>query len=191
MERYRLADLVSATGVTPRTIRFYIAEGLLPPPEGAGPAAVYTTAHHDRLLLINRLKDRYLPLREIRRRLAPMTDDEVRTELQQLAEVAPAAPEGGAAMMSQQASAAAVDYLDEVLGRRVPPAAGNPIVPPVYFPPAPFPVPRPPAPTPAREHWQRITLADGVELHVREDRLREAIPLDALVRQARKLLGEA
>src|SRR3954451_23538388 len=130
MERYRLADLVSATGVTPRTIRFYIAEGLLPPPEGAGPAAVYTTAHHNRLLLINRLKDRYLPLREIRRRLAPMTDDEVRAELQQLAEAAPAAPEGGAAMISQQASASAVDFLDEVLGRRVPP---------VYFPPAPFP----------------------------------------------------
>ena len=35
-----------------------------------------------------------------------------------------------------------------------------------------------------------VFLADGVELHVRDDRLREAIPLDALVRQARKLLGE-
>jgi DNA-binding transcriptional MerR regulator len=191
MERYRLADLVSATGVTQRTIRFSIAEGLLPPPEGAGPAAVYTTAHRDRLLLINRLKDRYLPLREIRRRLALMTDEEVRGELQTPAESAPAAPGGGATRMPQQSSAAAVDYLDEILGRRAPQEAVKPSVPPTYFPPAPFPVPRPPLPAPAREHWQRITLADGVELHVREDRLREAIPLDALVRQARKLLGEA
>lgn len=184
MERYRLADLVSATDVTPRTIRFYIAEGLLPPPEGAGPAAVYTTAHRDRLLLINRLKGRYLPLREIRRRLAPLTDDEVRAELQQLAEAAPPAPGEGAAMTPQPAGTAAVDYLDEVLGHRAPRETGKPGLPPAYF-------PRPPAPTPAREHWQRITLAEGVELHVREDRLREAIPLDALVRQARKLLGEA
>jgi DNA-binding transcriptional MerR regulator len=191
MERYRLADLVSATGVTQRTIRFYIAEGLLPPPEGAGPAAVYTSGHHDRLLLINRLKDGYLPLREIRRRLAPMTDDEVRAELRQLAEATPAAPGGGAAMMPQQASAAAVDYLDEVLGRGGAREVARPVPPPVYFPPLPYPAPRPPAPAPARERWERIVLADGVELHVREDRLREAIPLDALVRQARKLLGES
>lgn len=189
-ERYRLADLVSATGVTQRTIRFYIAEGLLPPPEGAGPAAVYTRAHRDRLALINLLKDRYLPLREIRRRLAPMTDDEVRAELRQLAEVAPAASQGGAAMMPQQASADAVDYLDEVLGRRAVREPTRPTLPPVYFPPQPYPAPRPPLPAPARERWERIVLADGVELHVRDDRLREAIPLDALVRQARKLLGE-
>src|SRR3954447_24714796 len=98
MERYRLADLVSATGVTQRTIRFYIAEGLLPPPEGAGPAAVYTTAHHDRLLLINPLKDRYLRCGEPRRRLPRMPDDGVRADLGKWAEAAPAARGGGAAM---------------------------------------------------------------------------------------------
>jgi hypothetical protein len=31
----------------------------------------------------------------------------------------------------------------------------------------------------------------GWKLHVRADRLREAIPLDALVRQARELLDES
>jgi hypothetical protein len=36
----------------------------------------------------------------------------------------------------------------------------------------------------------RVALAEGVELHVREDRLREVGPLEALIRQARKLLGE-
>ncbi len=39
MKYYRLNELTGTTGVTPRTIRFYIAEGLLPPPQGAGPAA--------------------------------------------------------------------------------------------------------------------------------------------------------
>lgn len=183
MERYRLAELADITGVTQRTIRFYIAEGLLPPPEGAGPAAVYTAAHRDRLALINGLKERYLPLREIRRRLATLTEPEVRAELQQIAAAPPPAPAATPPIAGN-----ALAYLDDVLsrGQRVPPAAGRPAA---GMPPA-TPYPKPSAIAPAREHWERITLADGVELHVRVDRLREAIPLDALVRQARKLLGE-
>ncbi|HEY8598253.1 MAG TPA: MerR family transcriptional regulator [Thermomicrobiales bacterium] len=158
MERYRLADLADLTGVTQRTIRFYIAEGLLPPPEGAGPAAVYTAVHRDRLALINGLKERYLPLREIRSRLATLTEAEIRAELQQIAAEPPPDP------------------------ATTPPAA----LPPSEFTPYPKPIPI----AHAHERWERITLSDGVELHVRADRLREAIPLDALVRQARKVLGE-
>jgi DNA-binding transcriptional MerR regulator len=81
MDFYRLAELAELTGLTPRTIRYYIVEGLLPPPQGAGPAAVYTAAHRDRLRLITALKARYLPLREIRRRLAALSDAQVRAEL--------------------------------------------------------------------------------------------------------------
>ncbi|MBL8128342.1 MAG: MerR family DNA-binding transcriptional regulator, partial [Chloroflexia bacterium] len=33
-----LADLTEAADVSTRTVRYYIAEGLLPPPEGAGPS---------------------------------------------------------------------------------------------------------------------------------------------------------
>ena len=184
MERYRLVELADLTGVTQRTIRFYIAEGLLPPPEGAGPAAVYTAAHRDRLALINGLKDRYLPLREIRRRLATLTDAEIRAELQQIA-VAPLPGQDA----TTPAATNALDYLNDVPGRkpRGVSGAGTPAAGAV---PSPAPYPKPAAITPERERWERITLADGVELHVRADRLREAIPLDALVRQARKLLGE-
>ncbi|MCC6705677.1 MAG: MerR family DNA-binding transcriptional regulator, partial [Thermomicrobiales bacterium] len=35
-ERYSLQELSDAAGVSPRTVRYYIAEGLLPPPEPAG-----------------------------------------------------------------------------------------------------------------------------------------------------------
>jgi DNA-binding transcriptional MerR regulator len=170
MERYRLTELTNITGVTQRTIRFYIAEGLLPPPEGAGPAAVYTAAHRDRLALINVLKERYLPLKEIRRRLATLTEAEIRAELQQSTAELPLTEPSIPAV-----SAATIDYLDSLLDsrpRNVLPADAVRAV------------------ASVREHWERITLADGVELHVRADRLREAIPLDALVRQARKLLGE-
>lgn len=69
-EQYRIAELAQRTGVTPRTIRYYVAEGLLPPPTGAGPQRFYDPNHLLRLEAIQRLKEQYLPLAEIRRRLA-------------------------------------------------------------------------------------------------------------------------
>lgn len=69
---FTIDDLTAQAGVTVRTVRYYIGEGLLPPPLGAGPGTRYTREHLDRLLLIGALKDRYLPLREIRRQLQGM-----------------------------------------------------------------------------------------------------------------------
>lgn len=79
--RMSLRELTDAAGVSIRTVRYYIAEGLLPPPEGSGPASAYGEAHLDRLRLIHRLKEAYLPLKEIRRRLAGLDDDGVRAIL--------------------------------------------------------------------------------------------------------------
>jgi DNA-binding transcriptional MerR regulator len=76
-----LGELTEEADVSVRTVRYYIAEGLLPPPAGAGPASAYTPGHLDRLRLIHRLKAAYLPLKEIRRRLAGLNDDEVRAVL--------------------------------------------------------------------------------------------------------------
>ena len=80
-ERMSLAELTEAADVSVRTVRYYIGEGLLPPPEGAGPGSAYSTGHLDRLRLIQRLKAAYLPLKEIRRRLAGLGDDDVRALL--------------------------------------------------------------------------------------------------------------
>jgi DNA-binding transcriptional MerR regulator len=80
-ERLTLGELTEAADVSVRTVRYYIAEGLLPPPEGSGSASAYTRGHLDRLRLIQRLKEAYLPLKEIRRRLAGLSDDEVRSLL--------------------------------------------------------------------------------------------------------------
>lgn len=66
---YSLTELADAADVSTRTIRYYISEGLLPPPEGHGHASRYTSAHLTRLRQIAALKARYLPLREIRNRL--------------------------------------------------------------------------------------------------------------------------
>lgn len=76
--RWTLAELTQEAGVSVRTVRYYIAEGLLPPPDAHGPRAFYTQGHLDRLLLIDRLKAHYLPLKEIRRRLSALDDTEIR-----------------------------------------------------------------------------------------------------------------
>ena len=64
-----IAELAQRAGVTPRTVRYYVAEGLLPPPGGRGQRRAYGQGHLDRLDEIRELKAAYLPLHEIRRRL--------------------------------------------------------------------------------------------------------------------------
>ena len=59
---WTLKTLCKVAGVSPRTVRYYIQQGLLPPPDRAGPGATYGQGHVDRLLLILRLKDQHLPL---------------------------------------------------------------------------------------------------------------------------------
>jgi len=92
-EEMGLTELVEAAGVSVRTIRYYIAEGLLPPPLSAGPRAAYTPEHLDRLRLIARLKDAYLPLREIRRRLRGLDAGAVRALLNEVSEDSTETPE--------------------------------------------------------------------------------------------------
>ncbi len=69
METYDIGELAALTEVTRRTVRYYVAEGLLPSPGGGGQQRTYTREHLLRLRAIKRLKDAYLPLDEIRRRL--------------------------------------------------------------------------------------------------------------------------
>jgi len=74
---YSLGDLARLADVTPRTVRYYVALGLLPSPEAAGPATRYGEGHLARLRLIRRLQREHLPLAEIRIRLERMADDEI------------------------------------------------------------------------------------------------------------------
>lgn len=74
---YSLADLARLADVTPRTVRYYVAQGLLPSPDAAGPATRYSEGHLARLRLIRRLQRDHLPLAEIRERLEQMSDAEV------------------------------------------------------------------------------------------------------------------
>ena len=68
-----LAELAEETGIPARTIRFYIARGLLPSPQQAGRGATYGGAHRKQLLEIKKLQARGLTLNEIARALGGET----------------------------------------------------------------------------------------------------------------------
>jgi DNA-binding transcriptional MerR regulator len=160
VESMSISELAEAAGVTPRTIRFYVAEGLLPPPGGAGVNREYTGEHLLRLRAIRRLKDAYLPLGEIRRRLPSMSLDELRAIAEQPEPPPPAT---------------ALEYLAGVMppirprqaerSMAAPPAGATP--PPIA--PAPAAAPMRSSAPPSSE-WQRIELAPGIELHARVSR---------------------
>ena len=65
-----LADLAKQSGVPGRTIRFYIARGVLPGPAKAGRGASYGGEHLERLAEIERLQAKGMTLREIARHLS-------------------------------------------------------------------------------------------------------------------------
>lgn len=58
-------------GVSRRTVRYYVQEGLIPPPRGLGRAATYGRAHLERLLRVKELQERGLTLEEVRREVEP------------------------------------------------------------------------------------------------------------------------
>ena len=191
--QYTLQELATAAGVSIRTIRYYIGEGLLPAPVGSGPQSHYTQSHFNRLRAIGLLKDRYLPLREIRKSHSGLDDEEIEriiathegtaepSPLDADVEGAPAMPAAAPLRISEAPDAMydALSYIDTALERgqarrevrrgaireerRV--DRGE------------------------RDVWRKIEVAEGVEILVRDDlyrRRREQI--DWLVDWAKKVV---
>ncbi len=79
-----LKELVKAAEVSERTIRYYIQEGVLPPPQGAGPGSRYGLEHLTRLSLVRRLKAALLPLSQIKQLLSELTSDQLEQIADQL-----------------------------------------------------------------------------------------------------------
>jgi DNA-binding transcriptional MerR regulator len=172
--------LSERTGVSVRTIRYYLAENLLPPPQGRGVAAVYDTGHRNRLLLIRRLQDAHQPLAAIRRQLEALDDAGVAAALAE-----PLAPTP-AAQVADAASAS--DYVRKVLAAtragRAPQRArdGATAVAPSSAAPGPAEL--------ARSTWERIILHPDLELHVRRPLARaDQRRLEALLAEAERLFG--
>jgi DNA-binding transcriptional MerR regulator len=64
-ERRTLAELAEASGVPARTIRYYIARGVLPPPLVVGRGACYAEEHLERLARIQALQSQGQTLGQI------------------------------------------------------------------------------------------------------------------------------
>jgi DNA-binding transcriptional MerR regulator len=171
---YSLDDLTSLAGVTVRTVRYYIAEGLLPPPLSRGRGAAYSHDHLERLLLITRLKEEYLPLKEIRHRLQGMSPDEVGAVLHG----------AGPASELREDDASAASYIEAALrSERIARHDARP--------------PRQ-SPKVAIRHdakdqaWRRLRISRDAELLIAEDAYRRREKqVDAAVTWIRRILDES
>ena len=74
----KLDELASRAGVSPRTVRYYIQRGLLPPAEFRGPDTAYDERHLQALRAIKRLQEEYLPLDAIASALEGKSEAELR-----------------------------------------------------------------------------------------------------------------
>lgn len=176
-----IEELAGLAGVSVRTIRFYITEGLLPGPGARGKQASYGEEHILRLRLIRRLADERVPLAEQKERLAGLTTTEVRDLLAE-------AEERQEERVEARDAPSPKEYIATLL-RQAKSARPRPSIPPSAPPPS---APPPPATLehaiPDRQTYDRWELAPGVELHVSDAaRSREADLIDRVLRAARRL----
>jgi DNA-binding transcriptional MerR regulator len=186
MADFDINALCEQTDVSARTVHFYIQQGLLAPAGSPGPGARYGEGHVARIKLIRLLQKQHLPLAEIAKRTKGLTDEQVAALIaatkQRLSE-----PRG-----------TALDYIRGVLAG--PGSANRTIGPPpsaqlkralsTAAPDGDAAAAGGAAP-PERSQWERFTLADGIELHVRRPMSRvEQRQFEKLMAAARTVFSE-
>lgn len=67
---YNIEALAGLTGLTRRTIRYYVQRGLLDPPRGGGRGSYYTEEHLEKLKKIQKWAEQGVPLIHINSMLA-------------------------------------------------------------------------------------------------------------------------
>jgi DNA-binding transcriptional MerR regulator len=169
--RYLINELAKRANTTVRTIRYYTSEGLLPQPETDGKYAYYDENHLRRLELILRMKEAYLPLKEIRQIMLSLSDEEVKQRLVEQILPDNKVELGNSPITTRKNKASdALNYISNIMETqskyrsnefqsRKPPQ-------PSQSPDRNFQTPLPISPDDV-ENWQRIILAPGVELHLR------------------------
>jgi DNA-binding transcriptional MerR regulator len=131
-ETYDIAELAAVSGLTVRTIRYYIQQKLVPPSRSMGPGARYGKGHLTRLRLIRHFQRKDLSLAEIRQKLeaADLVGDPVPGSSTEYLE----------AVLATTSATKQHDSLEQDASRGT---------------------------IALRSQWERITLTDGVEIHVR------------------------
>ena len=160
-----LTELSEQTGESPRTLRFYVMQGLLSGADASGPRARYPLEHVARVRWIRARQSEGLSLGRIARDLQAL--DTAGLPLPNDPPLLASAPSVGVPV-----SSSAIDYLQRagLLSGHAAPAEA--------------PLPAAPAEV-SRSTWEHLLLADGVELHVRR-------PLDPFTqRRVKQLLQYA
>lgn len=78
--RYTASELAARTGVSERTVRYYVAEGLLPAPSGRGRGANFGPGHLIRLQLIRAIQQAGANLETIREYLQELGPEDAKAE---------------------------------------------------------------------------------------------------------------
>lgn len=185
--RYTLTELADLAGVTPRTVRFYLAQGLLPTVGVAGPGAKYDDAHLARLRVIRRLQSQHQPLAEIRNQLDSLDDAAI---LAIAGEPNLELPPDSALAYIRRVTMPAQMVSEASMARAYRVASVDPSAPTAPAEPALSAAPDP-MPRMERSQWERVALGPDIELHIRRPLPRStAKRVDRLVEIARDLLEE-
>ena len=165
---FSIGELADKAGVTPRTIRYYVELGLLPPPTGTGNRAMYNRDHLDRLFTIKKLQMGRLSLDEIRAYLAESEEG--------------AAPPAPADMASPMLASSAAEYISELRSQYEPrmnklQSMNKPRS-------------RSPSESYTAEPWTRIPITPDVELHVRRRGSRIDTRLARAIEELRRIFAE-
>ncbi len=174
---YSLTELTDLTGVSQRTVRYYIQQGLLPAASRGGPGARYAEDALVRLRFIRACQEEGWPLAKVRDQLERQPTEAIAAMVASFAEGVGAA--GAPTVLPAAEPNAALAYLARL--RSKPPGeppkdpgaavrgSSRPVRGPVF----------------TRSNWERLTIDANLELHVRRplslaenrrlDRLLEAI----------------
>lgn len=159
---FLISDLAEKSGVSVRTIRYYISQGLLPNPKIRGRYSVYNQEYLRRIEIIKKMKDLFLPIKEIKSILDSTSLDDIENKLNSDEVISPRSND-------------ALAYISKVLNQTREKSETRPSIP--LDPVKPLPAPmqfRQSASLPQNydspSNWKRLEIIPGLELHV-EDRI--------------------
>ena len=170
-KRFLINELAKRARTTVRTIRYYTSEGLLPQPDSDGKFAYYDENYLRRLELILRMKEAYLPLKEIRQIMLSLSDDDVKQRLlEEGATIKKEESKHNQSTLKKSKDSDALDYISNLMETQTRYRSNEPQSRrPPQFVQSPGQNLQTPLPISAQdvESWQRIILAPGVEMHLR------------------------
>lgn len=187
---YTMSELEQMTGLSRRTIHYYVSQKLIPAPESkGGPGAKYGEEQLVRLQLIRILQDE-LKLEKIREALSSMSEEEMRRiiadaesgvkrwDATAVSSWLSGQGHGSGPVTSRPATRLPKNFSFSRIGEHQEPSV-------------------PPQPVnllaalrrttpPTGEMWQRLPIGDGIEMNVRSD-----VSIDELCRTLREYLEQA